>query len=44
MNQVQEDSAPVHAFKYQEKVFSMWVIIGLLWPGNSSDLNAIEPC
>ena len=41
---VQEDNAPAHASKYQAEVFSMWGIIKLLWPGNSPDLNAIEPC
>ncbi len=42
--QVQEDNAPAHKSKYQEEVFSMWGIMKLLWPGNSPDLNAIEPC
>jgi len=41
---VQEDNAPAHVSKYQEEVFSMWGIMRLLWPGNSPDLNAIEPC
>ena len=42
--QVQEDNAPAHASKYQEAVFNAWGIQKLLWPGNSPDLNAIEPC
>jgi len=42
--QVQEDNAPAHKSKYQEAVFSMYAIQKLLWPGNSPDLNAIEPC
>lgn len=42
--QVQEDNAPAHASKQQELVFSAWDIMKLLWPGNSPDLNAIEPC
>ena len=41
---MQEDNAPAHKSKYQEEVFSMWGIQKLLWPGNSPDLNAIEPC
>lgn len=41
---VQEDNAPAHVSKYQDEVFSIWGIMKLLWPGNSPDLNAIEPC
>ena len=40
---VQEDNAPAHATHYQQEVYDMWEIIKLLWPGNSPDLNAIEP-
>jgi hypothetical protein len=40
---VQEDGAPAHSSKYQEEVFELWEICKLLWPGNSPDLNAIEP-
>ena len=41
---VQEDKAPSHASKYQQPVFMDAGIIRLLWPGNSPDLNMIEPC
>lgn len=41
---VQEDNAPSHASKYQVEVFDIWEITRLLWPGNSPDLNPIEPC
>jgi transposase len=40
---VQEDNAPSHASKYQQKIWSLSGVIRLLWPGNSPDLNAIEP-
>ena len=41
---VQEDGAPCHASRHQVAVFSLAKVIKLLWPGNSPDLNAIEPC
>lgn len=41
---VMEDNTPAHASKHQPPVFSLWKIMKLLWPGNSPDLNAIEPC
>ncbi len=41
---VQEDKAPSHSSKYQDKVFSTWEIMRLIWLGNSPDLNMIEPC
>jgi transposase len=41
---VQEDKAPSHASKYQHSVFSFHKIARLFWPGNSPDLNMIEPC
>lgn len=41
---VQEDKAPSHNSKYQAKVFSLYNILCLLWPGNSPNLNIIEPC
>jgi hypothetical protein len=41
---VQEDKAPSHAHSEQEKVFTVMGVKRLLWPGNSPDLNAIEPC
>jgi hypothetical protein len=40
---VQEDKAPSHACKYQDKIWDLSGLIRLLWPGNSPDLNAIEP-
>jgi len=40
---VQEDNAPSHASRYQQEVFDLWEVLRLLWPGNSPDLNAIEP-
>jgi DDE superfamily endonuclease len=41
---IQEDSAPSHSHKYQQRVFDSFKIIKILWPGNSPDLNAIKPC
>ena len=40
---VQEDKAPAHASKYQDEVFQLPDILRLLWPGNSPDMNMIEP-
>ena len=40
---VQEDSTGAHASHYQQEVFDLWAVLRLLWPGNSPDLNAIEP-
>ena len=41
---VQEDKAPAHAHKSQNQIFMEAGVMRLLWPGNSPDLNAIEPC
>jgi hypothetical protein len=41
---VQEDKAPSHAHKAQNSIFIDAGVMRLLWPGNSPDLNAIEPC
>jgi hypothetical protein len=41
---VQEDKAPAHAYHAQNQIYNMQGIIKLLWPGNSPDLNMIEPC
>lgn len=41
---VQEDKAPSHSSKYQNKVFFAWEIMRLIRPGNSLDLNTVEPC
>lgn len=40
---VQEDKAPSYAHQYQQRVFDIAGVKRLLWPGNSPDLNAIEP-
>jgi transposase len=40
---VQEDNAPAHRTRYQQEVFDAWEIQRFLWPGNSPDLNTIEP-
>jgi transposase len=40
---VQEDKAASHNSHYQLEVFEFRKILRLLWPGNSPDLNAIEP-
>ena len=37
---IQEDKTPSHAFKYQVEIFRLHE----LWPGNSPDMNIIEPC
>ena len=41
---VQEDKAPAHSSRHQQVVFDAYNVSRLLWPGNSPDLNAIEPC
>ena len=42
---VQEDKAPAHASHFQQTlVYDVHHVIRLLWPGNSPDLNMIEPC
>ena len=40
---VQEDKAPAHAHQAQHQIYSAQGITKLLWPGNSPDLNMIEP-
>jgi hypothetical protein len=40
---IQEDNAPSHNNRYSTKVFDFYKVLRLLWPGNSPDLNAIEP-
>ena len=40
---VQEDGAPAYTLKHQQEVFDLFQVMRLLWPGNSPDLNAIEP-
>ena len=41
---VQEDGASPHSSIYSFAVFKEFIIEKLEWPGNSPDLNAIEPC
>jgi transposase len=41
---VQEDKAPSHAHFAQQRIYDMHQVNRLLWPGNSPDLNMIEPC
>lgn len=41
---VQEDKAPSHAHYIQGRVYDLHQVKRLLWPGNSPDLNPIEPC
>jgi len=41
---VQEDKTPAHASHHQDVIFMNASILRLLWPANSPDLNAIEPC
>ena len=40
---VQEDKAPAHNSKHQKPVYALAQVKRFLWPGNSPDLNAIEP-
>ena len=40
-----EDSAPAHCYQIQQHVYKAEDVQKILdWPGNSPDLNAIEPC
>ena len=41
---VQEDRAPAHKSKHNIPLFSLARVAKLFWPGNSPDLNVIEPC
>ncbi|KAL3704224.1 hypothetical protein TMatcc_009915 [Talaromyces marneffei ATCC 18224] len=40
---VMEDNAPAHAHFHQKEIYSFHDVQRLPWPGNSPDLNAIEP-
>ena len=40
---VQENKAPSYNSRYQAEIFSLHDLIRLLWPGNSPNLNMIEP-
>ena len=39
---MQEDNVGAHKSHYQGEVYNLWMIIKMLWPGNSPDLNVIE--
>ena len=39
-----EDGAAPHMHKECQKVYNLSLVRKLLWPGNSPDLNMIEPC
>src|SRR6266516_1580934 len=41
---VQEDGAPAHIHHHNGPVYKLHDVERLIWPGNSPDLNAIEPC
>jgi hypothetical protein len=41
---VQEDNAPAHSHHHQATIYNLWEVMRLIWPANSPDLNAIEPC
>lgn len=42
---VLEDGAPSHRHHYQQTIYSRHGVQRMMdWPGNSPDLNAIEPC
>jgi hypothetical protein len=42
---VLEDGAPAHKHHAQRRVYDLHEVQKILdWPGNSPDLNAIEPC
>ncbi len=40
---IQEDGAPAHRHHAQAQIFSAADTARLFWPGNSPDLNMIEP-
>jgi hypothetical protein len=40
---IQEDNAPAHIHHIQEEIYNLHKVQRLLWPGNSPDLNMIEP-
>jgi hypothetical protein len=40
---IQEDKAPSHVYRGQNLVYNIQRISRLLWPGNSPNLNMIEP-
>ena len=41
---VQEDGVAPHVHRECQRVYNLSLIRKLLWPGNSPDLNMIEPC
>ena len=40
---VQEDGAPAYITKENRRIWLDFGVTKLLWPGNSPDLNIIEP-
>ncbi|KAL1972931.1 hypothetical protein VTN31DRAFT_6473 [Thermomyces dupontii] len=40
---VQEDNAPAHVHFSQQEIYNYYEVQRILWPGNSPDLNMIEP-
>jgi hypothetical protein len=40
---IQEDKAPSYVSRHNAAIYNMFEIYHLLWPGNSPDLNMIEP-
>jgi hypothetical protein len=40
---IQQDGAPSHAYWFTQQTIAHSDLDQLLWPGNSPDLNAIEP-
>lgn len=40
---VQEDGASLHISSFKDNLYSLSGVTQLLWPGNSPDLNMIEP-
>jgi len=40
---IQEDKAPAHASHHQQIYFDAACLQRFIWPGNSPDLNMIEP-
>lgn len=40
---IQENKTLAHTSPYQNEIYSLFEVQRLLWPGNSLDLNMIEP-
>jgi ubiquitin-protein ligase len=39
---MQEDNTGAHKSYYQGEVYNLWIIMKMLWPGNSPNLNVIK--